>query len=194
MRVNWLLASLAAGALLAACGGAMSEQPSSAPASSPELDEDGCPQRAFPLAEPSTNVRRPLDLAPFRAALAGLTAERRQALDGLLLEASLADIQTALAAGRTTSAELVAYYVDRIARYDAGGLNAVMALNPQALATAAALDAERAAAGPRGPRHGLPVFLKDNIPTGDCLPTTKSETGRASGPCANCSTNECLNG
>ena len=61
------------------------------------------------------------------AATAGLTDERRAVLDALLLEAPLADIQAALAGGRTTSAELVAYTLDRIARYDAGGLNAVMA-------------------------------------------------------------------
>ena len=172
MRVNWLLAGLAAGALLAACGGAASEPPPVAPAASPEVDEDGCPRRAFPLAEPATTARRPLDLARFAETLAGLTAERRQALDELLLEASLADIQASLAGGRTTSVELVTYYVDRIARYDAGGLNAVLALNPQAPAIATALDSERATAGPRGPLHGIPVLLKDNIATGDGLPTT----------------------
>jgi len=172
MRVNWLLASMAAGALLAACGGAASEPPPIAPAASPQLDEDGCPRRAFPLAGPATTARRPIDLAPFAAALAGLSADRRLALDGWLLEASLAGIQAALAGGRTTSVELVTYYLDRIARYDAGGLNAVLALNPHALETAAALDAERAAAGPRGPLHGIPVLLKDNVATGDGLPTT----------------------
>ena len=138
----------------------------------PDVDEDGCPRRAFPLDEPATNARRPLDLAPLAGALAGLTAARRLVLDGFLLEASLTGIQTALADGRTTSAELVAYYCDRIARYDAGGLNAVLALNPQAAPTAAALDAERATAGPRGLLHGIPVLLKDNIATGDGLPTT----------------------
>jgi len=181
MRVNWLLTSMAVGALLAACGGATgeSESPTPAPpnaatpdADASDLDEDGCPKRAFPLAEPATSARRPLDLAPLAAARAGLTDARRAALDGLLLEAPLTHIQAALADGRTTSAELVAYYLDRIARYDAGGLNAVMELNPHAPAIAAALDAERAAAGPRGPLHGIPVLLKDNIATGDGLHTT----------------------
>ncbi len=179
MKVNWLLTSMAVGALLAACGGATGESPTRPPpdAATPDVDtfdvdEDGCPKRAFPLAEPATNARRPLDLAPLAAARAELTDARRAALDGLLLEAPLTHIQAALADGRTTSAELVTYYLDRIARYDAGGLNAVMALNAHALADAAALDAERAAAGPRGPLHGIPVLLKDNIATGDGLHTT----------------------
>jgi len=177
MRINWLLAGVAAGALLAACGGATSEPPTpDAPtptdAPAPEVDEDGCPKRAFPLAEPATTARRPLDLAPLAAARAGLSDERRAALDALLHEAPLTTIQAALADSRTTSVELVAYYVDRIARYDAGGLNAVMELNAQAAADATALDAERAAAGPRGPLHGIPVLIKDNIATAGGLHTT----------------------
>ena len=182
MRVNWLLVGMAAGALLAACGGAVGKlptpnvpAPSDGPApavATPDLDEDGCQRRVFPLAEPATQARRRPDPALLAAATAGLTDERRAVLDALLLEAPLADIQAALAGGRTTSAELVAYTLDRIARYDAGGLNAVMELNPQAPAIAAALDAERATAGPRGPLHGIPVLIKDNIATGDGLHTT----------------------
>lgn len=178
MRVNWLLTSMAVGALLAACGGAAGESPTPPPdAATPDVDasdvdEDGCPKRAFPLAEPPTTARRPLDLAPFVPARAALSDARRATLDALLLEAPLADIQAALADSRTTSAELVAYYLDRIARYDAGGLNAVMTLNAHALADAAALDAERATAGLRGPLHGVPVLIKDNIATAGGLTTT----------------------
>lgn len=142
------------------------------PATDPATDEDGCPERRFPLAEPETSARRRPDLTPFAATLANLTVERRRVLDGLLLEATLAAVQSALAGGLLTSVELVAYYLDRIARYDVGGLNAVMALEPHAPLVAAALDAERAAAGPRGPLHGIPVLLKDNIATGDGLPAT----------------------
>ena len=179
MSMIWLWASMAFGALLAACGGAASETPPSTAATptptdtaAADLDEDGCPKRVFPLAEPATNARRPLDLAPLREAQAALSNDRRAALDALLLEAPLVDIQAALVAGRTTSAELVAYYVDRIARYDAGGLNAVMELNAQAAADAVALDAERATAGPRGPLHGIPVLIKDNIAVAGGLHTT----------------------
>ncbi|MEZ4519622.1 MAG: amidase family protein [Chloroflexota bacterium] len=72
---------------------------------------------------------------------------------------------------KLTSVELVTYYVDRIRRYDIGKLNAIMTLNPQALATAAVLDDERANGLMRGPLHGIPVLLKDNIATAD-MPTT----------------------
>ena len=66
------------------------------------------------------------------------------------------------------------YYFDRIANHDKDGLtiNSVLALNPDALFMAAALDSERAVQGPRGPLHGIPILLKDNINTGDHMPTS----------------------
>lgn len=171
-------AGLAAlGLLLAACGGAaQTTAPANPAAPSPQPlkaeGEEECPKRRFPLAEPVYSAKRPRDLTPFAAALAHLTDDRRAELDALLLEASLPAIQSSLDDRRLTSVELVAYYVDRVARYDVGRLNAVMELNPDALAVAAALDAERSAAGPRGPLHGIPVLLKDNIATADGLRTT----------------------
>src|SRR6185437_15276490 len=65
-------------------------------------------------------------------------------------------------------------YLRRIERYDRHGpkLGAVLAVNPQALAAARALDAERRAGKVRGPLHGIPLLLKDNIETRDPLPTT----------------------
>ena len=71
------------------------------------------------------------------------------------------------------AAGLVRFYLDRIAAYDQAGprLNAVIFLNPQALADARALDEERKKRGPRGPLHGIPVLLKDNYETRD-MPTT----------------------
>ena len=167
---GYRVAGLAAlGLLLAACGGAAQRV---APAELPtakEAGEDDCPERQFPLAEPAYHAKRPRDLAPFAPALAALTEERRRELDGLLRESSVAAIQATLAGGRITSADLVTWYLDRIARYDVNRLNAVMELNPQALAVAAEMDAERAAAGPRGPLHGIPVLVKDNIATADGL-------------------------
>jgi Asp-tRNA(Asn)/Glu-tRNA(Gln) amidotransferase A subunit family amidase len=67
----------------------------------------------------------------------------------------------------------VRFYQDRISAYDQAGprLNAVIFLNPQALADARALDEERKKRGPRGPLHGIPVLLKDNYETRD-MPTT----------------------
>ncbi|MEM1311192.1 MAG: amidase family protein, partial [Cyanobacteria bacterium P01_H01_bin.153] len=88
-------------------------------------------------------------------------------------EATIADINQALAAGTLTSEQLVQHYQQRIAAYDQQGpaINAIITLNPAALETAIALDQERQLQGARGPLHGIPVLIKDNIDTFD-LPTT----------------------
>ncbi len=90
-----------------------------------------------------------------------------------LVEKSIAELQHAMAAGEVSSHELVAAYLARIDAYDKSGpkLNAMIALNPRALAEADALDKERAAKGPRGPLHGIPIVVKDNFETAD-MPTT----------------------
>ncbi len=87
---------------------------------------------------------------------------------------SLADISQDLQAGRVTSAQLVAAYLARIEAIDRNGpaLHAVLALNPHAADDARALDEERRTSGARGPLHGVPVLLKDNIETQENLPTT----------------------
>jgi amidase len=85
-------------------------------------------------------------------------------------EATIPQLQAALAAGRVTSRELVLLYLARIATYE-HTLNAVIAVSPTALAEADALDRERAAGHVRGPLHGIPVALKDNIHTTN-IPTT----------------------
>ncbi|MEJ1963671.1 MAG: amidase family protein [Gammaproteobacteria bacterium] len=90
-----------------------------------------------------------------------------------LSRATLADVQAAFASGALTSEKLVGLYQARIAAYDERGpvIKAIIALNANALAEARALDAERKAKGPRGPLHGVPVVLKDNIDTAE-MPTT----------------------
>ncbi|HEV8409324.1 MAG TPA: amidase family protein [Gemmatimonadaceae bacterium] len=85
-------------------------------------------------------------------------------------EATIPQMQAALTAGRVTSRELVLLYLARIATYE-HTLNAVIAVNTHALEEADALDRERAAGHVRGPLHGIPVALKDNIHTTD-VPTT----------------------
>src|SRR5688500_9927700 len=82
-----------------------------------------------------------------------------------LTTATIAELQTAMADGSLTAEKLTAAYLARIAAYDKQGpvINAVITPNPQALAEAKALDAERAAGHVRGPLHGIPIILKDNI-------------------------------
>jgi amidase len=86
--------------------------------------------------------------------------------------ASIDALQEALAAGRTTAADLVRAYAARIDAYDRAGpgLNAVREMNPDAPAVAAAIDARKAEK--RRPLEGIPVLLKDNIATGDAQHTT----------------------
>ncbi|MFZ2006321.1 MAG: amidase family protein [Stellaceae bacterium] len=84
-------------------------------------------------------------------------------------EATIPELQVALAAGATSSRELVAHYLARIDAYDQRGpaLNAICALAPDALTVADRCDAERRAGVPRGPLHGIPVIVKDNYETAD---------------------------
>ena len=76
--------------------------------------------------------------------------------------------------GRLTAHALTARYLERIAAIDKRGpaINSIIELNPDALSVAAALDAERKAKGTRGPLHGIPVLIKDNIDTADRMMTT----------------------
>lgn len=99
----------------------------------------------------------------FVLALAALPAARAATFE--LARASAADIRAAFDAGALDAERLAALYLARIAAYDRAGpgINAFIALNPDALAEARALDAERRTRGPRSLLHGLPVVLKDNI-------------------------------
>ena len=87
-----------------------------------------------------------------------------------VVEATIAEMRAAMADGRTTSKELVRQSLIRIATYE-DRLNAVIAINPAALDEADALDRERAQGKLRGPLHGIPVAVKDNIHTTN-MPTT----------------------
>src|SRR4051794_25825725 len=84
-------------------------------------------------------------------------------------ELGIGAAQAAMAAGRVTSRRLVELYLARIEALDRQGpaLHQVLETNPDALAIAEALDAERKSKGPRGPLHGVPILLKDNIDTAD---------------------------
>jgi amidase len=91
-----------------------------------------------------------------------------------LEEATLATLQAAMQSGRLTAAALLDLYLARIQALDWNGptLRSVQEINPDARAIAQALDEERRNKGPRGPLHGIPILLKDNIATADKLETT----------------------
>ncbi len=88
-------------------------------------------------------------------------------------EATVAQLQARMSSGALDSRRLTRAYLDRIAAIDDAGpmLNAVIELNPEAMREATALDAERRAGKVRGPLHGIPVLLKDNI---DAVPMVNS--------------------
>lgn len=89
-------------------------------------------------------------------------------------EASVAQLESRMASGELTAHALVQSYLDRIAAIDASGpaLNSIIEINPDALKIADALDAERKAGKIRGPLHGIPVLIKDNIGTHDAMHTS----------------------
>ena len=89
-------------------------------------------------------------------------------------ERTIQELQEAMAAGTLTARALVEMYQQRIQAVDREGpaLRSVIEINPDALTSADALDEERRTRGPRGPLHGIPILLKDNIATADRMQTT----------------------
>jgi amidase len=94
--------------------------------------------------------------------------------DSAVEEATIAELQAAMQSGRLSAESLAEIYIARIQAIDRTGptLRAVQEINPDALAIARALDEERRAKRVRGPLHGIPVLLKDNIATADKMETT----------------------
>jgi len=105
-------------------------------------------------------------------------------------EATIAQLQRAMARGRTSAVELTVFYLRRIQALDENGprLNSVLELNPDALALAHRADSLRRRGHVLGPLHGLPVLLKDNIDTGDRMQTTAGSFGLAGQPAVRDST------
>jgi amidase len=102
-----------------------------------------------------------------------LLAQAGEAQDNLE-EATIAQLQEMLTLGRVTGVQLIQRYFDRIQKIDTSGpgINSVIEINREALAIASALDRERKEKGVRGPLHGIPLLIKDNIDTGDKMLTS----------------------
>jgi amidase len=99
---------------------------------------------------------------------------RSQPQSADLAELSITQLQEGLTTGRWTSSHLVEQYIARIGSIDKQGprINSILELNPDAASIAADLDRERKDKGPRGPLHGIPILVKDNIETGDKMMTS----------------------
>jgi amidase len=115
-----------------------------------------------------------LEYAAVSGAVAAVGRQARLAPSFELEEATIADLQAGMKSGKYTARALAHAYLQRIDALDKQGprLRAVLEVNPDALATAQALDAERKAKGPRGPLHGIPVLVKDNVAMHDRMQTT----------------------
>jgi amidase len=101
-----------------------------------------------------------------------------------LEEATIASLQAAMARGEQSARSIAEAYLARIDALDRSGprINSVIEVNPEALQLADALDRERKEGGARGPLHGVPVLLKDNIDTGDRMQTTAGSLALVGAP------------
>jgi amidase len=122
-------------------------------------------------AHPALGAARVVDPeSPPAAAVIDANFKKDFELDEITID----DVQKAFLSGQHSSRSLAEKYLARIQEIDKAGpmVNSVIELNPEALQIADALDQERKANGPRGPLHGIPVLIKDNIDTGDRMNTT----------------------
>jgi amidase len=141
------------------------------------------PEDPFPILDRRAFLG--MGLATGAAALLGGDLKTAAAAKGpALQEATVDGLQAGLAAGRWTTTDLVRGYRARIRALDQGGprLNSVIELNPEALAIARILEAERRTGKVRGPLHGIPVLIKDNIDTADAMKTTAGSLALADAP------------
>jgi amidase len=122
--------------------------------------------RGKPLAAQALTEREALEALP--------TRKHFSISPFALEEATLSDLQAGMASGRMTARSIARQYLDRIAELDRRGpaLHHLLETNPDALSIADSLDKERKAGRVRGPLHGIPILIKDNIDTADRMTTT----------------------
>lgn len=113
-------------------------------------------------------------LVPARPAYQPAAAARPDVKPFELDETTVVALEDGMKSGKFTAHSITQKYLDRIAEIDKQGpaINAVIEINPDALSIADSLDQERKGKGPRGPLHGIPVLIKDNIGTADRMMTT----------------------
>ena len=143
----------------------------------PPGNSQGLSRRTFLGGAAAASTLAALDVhaqpSPSNAARAPAPAPHAGSFE--LEEVTVSELQSAMESGRHTAHGLAERYLARIQELDRKGdlpLRSVIELNPDALAIAKALDEERKAKGPRGPLHGIPVLIKDNIGTADKMQTT----------------------
>jgi amidase len=133
----------------------------------------GCERSAPVSVETFPNLPRlrELDFSPFAESLDRISSRRLWQIDQILVSKDVPGMQEALAKGELTSEELTLAFLDRIRRHD-GHLRSYLELNPHALDEAREADRLRAAGTVKGPLHGIPLSIKDNLGTAAPMHTT----------------------
>lgn len=128
-------------------------------------------ERVAVVAPPNPPRLRELDFSPFAESLDRIGSRRLVKIDRLVATANIPSVQEALAEGALTSEELTLWFLDRIRRHDET-LRSYLELNSHALDEAREADRLRAAGKVKGPLHGIPVSIKDNLATAAPMHTT----------------------
>jgi len=118
------------------------------------------------------------------AAVGGTAVASAASARSDLNEKTIVQLQGLMSQGKLSAVDLLEFYFDRISHLDQAGprVNSIIELNPDARSIAEALDRERRATGPRGPLHGIPVLLKDNVDTHDRMQTASGSLALAGIP------------
>jgi amidase len=139
-----------------------------------------------PFDQPGISMKRRqfVQMGMAAGVAAGMIKEASAAVAGNILDAGVREQAARMQAGTLTAQGLARQYLARIAKLDKTGphVNAIIELNPDALKIAAEMDAERKAGKVRGPLHGIPILLKDNIATADKMRTSAGSLALAGAP------------